>query len=998
MDAEIINVGSEILTGDMLNNCQQFLVTELANIDVNVYGTNTAGNDPQRLRELLSIALSRSEVIILVGGMGPNLEDITKQTVCEALGIALVPHEISRKRIEEYCAHNGVTITPTVLSMSDMPAGSVVFRNDNGMCPGCAIRSSKQCIIMLPASVVEITPMVRNYVSQYLKQLTDGAVFSQVINVFYLGLTLHDVEEKLGGLLNSANPTVKCTEMTGEVRIRVTAKTNSDQASRELAAPVIRQILERFGDDAYGMNVNGLEEVVVRALKERKMTLSSAESCTAGIISKRVTDIPGSSRVFEMGATTYSSNKKSDVLGVSDKIIQRYGAVSPEAAAAMAVGARRLAGSTLAVSTTGIAGPGGGTPLKPVGLVYIALADRENVWIKKTLIQKPGMDRDYVRQVAASHALNLVRKYINCLPYLMPGYEPLGEGVKESYFEEATVLSPQAIRNFAASVPIASLGNNGSEIPESVREIVESATRRQQNIIQQPIIQIGSSDDGSRYGTQSENVPYGIGTADAAAMEMNGVGQPGIGTQGTYQQPGMNQQGMNQQNMYQPGMGQQGMYQQPGMNRMGMNQQNMYQPGMGQQGMYQQPGMNQQGAYGQGAYPPGMYPPGMYPQNMNSSTTQQDSGSSKGKDRNSKKKNEMTDSGKKKSSKSSSVYASYGKRKKKASGADIAYRAVLIVALLTLFGAGGYLGVHYYNEAQEQKLTARDDSINEDLSGQYSASMDFSSNDGHVTLDEDLIKSKEIIPKLKTLYEENPDTIGWIKVNNTVIDYVVMQRKVEDELAFYSNSNGGDIAEEYYLHKNFYGEYSNEGSIFAFFSNNFGPDGLSRNTILFGHHMRSGRMFQNLMKYDVLNYNSGQPSVNYSALEFYKENPIILFDTLYEEARWVVFAVVKADPYSEARSTEINWMFVGEPSADEQQAFIDNVRARSVLDTTDEIEVTPDDHLLIMQTCSYETTDMRTLVIARKLRDGETSIDVSTAHASESPILPSRLCKAKGYS
>ncbi len=984
MDAEIINVGSEILIGDTLNNCQQFLVSELANIDVNVYGTNTAGFDPQRLRELLSIALSRSEVIIIVGGMGPNIEDITKQTVCEALGIALVPHEISRKRIEEYCAHNGVTVTPTVLSMSDMPAGSVVFRNDNGMCPGCAIRSSKQCIVMLPASVVEITPMVRNYVTQYLKQLTDGAVFSQVINVFYLGLTLHDVEEKLGGLLGSPNPTVKCTEMTGEVRIRVTAKTDSEQASRELAAPVIRQILERFGDDAYGMNVNGLEEVVVRALKERKMTLSTAESCTAGIISKRVTDIPGSSRVFEMGAATYSSNKKSDMLGVSEKIIQRYGAVSPEAAAAMAVGARRLAGSTLAVSTTGIAGPGGGTPLKPVGLVYIALADRENVWIKKTLIQKPGMDRDYVRQVAASHALNLVRKYINCLPYLMPGGEPLGEGVRESYFDEATVLSPQAIKSFAASVPIASLGNAGVELPESVREIVDSATRRQQSIIQQPLIQIGSTDTSSPYGSVSENTPYGIGTADAAAMEQNGI-HPQGGVQSGMNQQNMNQQNMNPQGMYGQGMGQQGMYGQ------GMGQQGMYGPGMGQQGMYGQ-GMNrmgQQGMYGPGMGQQGMYPPGAYP--MYPNMTQQDT-SSKGKGRGSKKKNEVSSS-----SKSKSIYASYGKRRKKSSGADIAYRTVLIVALLTLFGAGGYLGIHYYNEAQEQKLTARDDSINESLSGQYSASMDIVSDDGIIKLEEALIRSKEIIPKLKPLYEENPDTVGWIKVNNTAIDYVVMQRKVEDEKAFYSNSNKEDIAEEYYLHKNFYGEYSNEGSIFAFFPNNFGPEGLSRNTILFGHHMRSGRMFQNLMKYDVLNYYSGRPSVNQSALEFYKENPIVLFDTLYEEGRWVIFAVLKADPYSKARTEEINWMFVGEPSPEEQQAFIDNVRKRSVLDTTDEIEVTPDDHLLIMQTCSYETTDMRTLVIARKLRDHETTIDVSTAHVSAEPILPARLCRAKGY-
>ena len=474
MDAEIINVGTELLIGDTINNAQQFLVTELANIDVNICCTNSCGIDRQRLRTLLSMSLSRSDVILIVGGMGPNKEDITKETVCEALGLTLVPHDVSRKRIEEYCGNNGVTITDTIMSMADMPAGSVVFRNDSGMCPGCAIRSAKQCIVMLPSSTVEMRPMVKNYVSQYLKQLTDGAVFSQVINIFYLGVTLHDVEERLGHLLNSQNPTVKCVEMTGEVHIRVTAKTASEQVSREMAAPVIKQILELFGNDAYGMNTIGIEEVVVRELKDHKMTLSTAESCTAGIISKRVTDIPGASRVFELGAATYSSNKKSDMLGVSDKIIQRYGAVSPEAAAAMAVGARRLAGSTLAVSTTGIAGPGGGTALKPVGLVYIALADKENVWIRKTLIQKPGMDRDYVREVAASHALNMVRLYVNALPYLMPGFEPLGEGVKESYFSETTVMSPQAMKALAASVPVASIGANS---PMSQQSYSASAAR-----------------------------------------------------------------------------------------------------------------------------------------------------------------------------------------------------------------------------------------------------------------------------------------------------------------------------------------------------------------------------------------------------------------------------------------------------------------------------------------------------------------------------------------
>ncbi|MBP3414178.1 MAG: CinA family nicotinamide mononucleotide deamidase-related protein [Clostridia bacterium] len=588
MDAEIINIGAELLIGDQVSNNQQFLVTELAAIDVNIYCTNTAGFDPARLRELLSMALTRSDIILLVGGMGPNIEDITKQTVCDALGLSLVRHEVSQRRIEEYCAANGIALNDIVMSMADMPAGSVVFRNDNGMCPGCAIRSSKQCIVMLPASHVELEPMVKSYVIQYLKQLTDGAVFSQVINVFSLGITLHEVEERLGALLSSDNPTIRCYEMTGEIRIRVTAKSHSEEVSRELANPFIKQIIEIFGKDAYGMNVSGIEEVVVKELKERKMTLSTAESCTAGIISKRVTDIPGSSRVFEVGATTYSSNKKSDVLGVSDKIIQRYGAVSPEAAAAMAVGARKLAGSTLAVSTTGIAGPGGGTPLKPVGLVYIGLADKQHVWIRKTLIQKPGMDRDYVRQVAASHALNLVRMYIDSLPYLMPGCEKLGEGVAESYFDSTTVLSPQAVKNLAVSVPVASLGQS-------------SATFNQLSVDDKMAAQAGfaSSTASAAAAASGRSVPATTASIPSTPAAMPMSQQGGFGGQNSYQnqQPmgGYGQQpgGYNQQRGY--GGQPMGGYGNQQLNQRGFGGQPM--GGYGNQMGYG--GQQQMGGYGQ---------------------------------------------------------------------------------------------------------------------------------------------------------------------------------------------------------------------------------------------------------------------------------------------------------------------------------------------------------------------------------------------------------------
>lgn len=815
MDAEIINIGSEILTGDTIRNSQQFLVTALANIDINVFCSNTAGFDPQRLRELLATALSRSDIILLVGGMGPNIEDITKQTVCEALGLSLVPHEISRARIQEYCANNGIALNDVIMSMADMPAGSVVFKNENGMCPGCAIRSSKQCIIMLPSSTVEMTPMVNKYVIQYLKQLTDGAVFSQVINIFSLKLTLHDVEERLGNLLASPNPTVKCIEMTGEVRIRVTARTSTEQLSRDTAAPVIRQIIQLFGDDAYGMNVGGIEDVVVRELKERKMTLSTAESCTAGIISKRITDIPGSSRVFEMGAATYSSNKKSDMLGVSEKIIQRYGAVSPEAAAAMAVGARRLAGSTLAVSTTGIAGPGGGTPLKPVGLVYIALADKENVWIRKTLIQKPGMDRDYVRQVAATTALNLVRMYINSLPYLMPGGEPLGEGVKESYFDETTVLSPQAVKLAASSVPVASIGAiNASDIPSGTASSAKG----------------GSEPKPARQKNQSKN----------ESSHSNSSAKP-------------------------------------------------------------------------------------------------------------------------------------KKARKTRTAGDIIQRVLFFISLAVMVCCGGYL--LYNMVVMPQIAESNFESFRENHEEAVIASTVngvWSDTTGEADevqvverLEDGTLKSFEALLNL------NEDITGWITVPNTVIDYPVVQYPNDVE---YNAEHG----EYFYLHRDIYKNYDKNGTIFAYYGCTFDQGTVSRNTILFGHHMRSGIMFANLLKYDALK--SG-------GIEFYRQNPVIRFDTKYDEAEWVIFSVMKLNTLAEHGEP---FLFIRADFENDQdfENYIADVRARSIIDTYDCIDVNANDVLLTLSTCSYEYDEFRTVIVARRIRNNETSIDVSSAKVAENPVMP----------
>ncbi len=763
MNAELINIGTELLIGDQINSNQTFLVKELANIDVNIYCQNTAGFDPDRLSDLLSVALTRSDVILLVGGMGPNAEDITKQTVCDALGLQMVRHDKSEKRIKEYCEQNGMEVNDIIMSMADMPAGSVVFRNDSGMCPGCAIRSSKQCIVMLPSSTVELVPMVRSYVIQYLKQLTDGAVFSQTISVFSMGISVHEVEERLGYLKDSRNPTITCIENTGEVQIRVTSKTDTEEAARNLAAPLIRDILQIFGSDAYGMNVSGLEQVVVQKLMEKGMTLSTAESCTAGIISKRITDISGASKVFEMGAATYSSNKKSDMLGVSNAVIQKFGAVSPEAAAAMAVGARRLAGSSLAVSTTGIAGPGGGTPQRPVGLVFIALADKERVWVKKVLIQKPGMDRDYVRQVAASHALNLVRIYIETLPDLMPGYESAAN-FSDVYLDTPGGGTSRAVSRRRAS----SMGTSGSKPKRSVGDILRTI--------------------------------------------------------------------------------------------------------------------------------------------------------------------------------------------------------LFIIALAGFLGSGGYL----LNREMQDRASQND---LEKVSQFYDAKEVETAEGGiwsGIAVEEEEVQrdSQNRLVAFTDLVEKYPDTIGWITVPNTDINYIVVQDK--------DGKNN-----DYYLKHDFEGDSNRNGAIFGDYRLNIEYGVKQPNIVIYGHHMKSGLMFNNLIKYDDI--------------AFYKQNPVISFDTIYEEGQWVIFALLKIDAKENNGTPSFNFMKLGDALDDPMnfQAFINDIRAHSVIDTNAAIAVTTDDELLTLSTCSYEHDDYRTVVVARKVRANET-IDVSEVTWAESPIMPKSWGKWKG--
>jgi len=289
-----------------------------------------------------------------------------------------------------------------------LPEGCTVFRNDNGTAPGCGFETEAgKIIIMLPGPPSELIPMLKNYAIPFLTRGEKATIVSRIVRVFGLGEGA--VAEKITDLTDCSNPTAATYAKDGEMFIRVTARAESEAVAAAMCAPIVEDLKSRLGDYIYGIDVESLEEVVARELAKRKMTLATAESCTGGLLAARITDIAGASDVFHMGVVTYANEIKTLLLDVPEETLKQYGAVSEQTARAMAEGVRRKSGSTLGVGVTGIAGPGGGTDEKPVGLIYIALSDGERTSVRK-MNGNSMKGREYLRYLAVSNALDMVRR------------------------------------------------------------------------------------------------------------------------------------------------------------------------------------------------------------------------------------------------------------------------------------------------------------------------------------------------------------------------------------------------------------------------------------------------------------------------------------------------------------------------------------------------------------------------------------------------------------
>ncbi len=406
--AEIIAVGTELLLGNIANTDAQMISQALSELGINVYYHSVVGDNPERLTKAVELAKSRADIIITTGGLGPTFDDLTKQTLAKCFGKSLILNEDELNKIRAFFEKRGSQMTHNNEQQAYLPEGCTVLENDWGTAPSCAFEADGKHIIMLPGPPRECRPMMYERAVPYLKKLSDACIVSHEIKIFGMGES--SVEDKIRHIAEKMeNPTLAPYAKEGQVLLRVTGRANTEEEADELTKPVIREVCDILGDVVYGIDVASLEEAVVNSLREKKMTLATAESCTGGLISKRITDIPGSSDVFLGGVCVYSNEAKENLLGVSGELLKDFGAVSRECAITLARNVAQLFGTDIGIGVTGIAGPDGGTEEKPVGTVFVAVSAGKMVWCNKIT---PQRDRALNRNMATLKALDMVRRYL----------------------------------------------------------------------------------------------------------------------------------------------------------------------------------------------------------------------------------------------------------------------------------------------------------------------------------------------------------------------------------------------------------------------------------------------------------------------------------------------------------------------------------------------------------------------------------------------------------
>lgn len=407
MVAEILSVGTELLLGQIVDSNAAYLGRTLAALGVDLFYKSTVGDNEGRVIDTLRRARDRADLIITSGGLGPTEDDLTKECIAQVFDEELILHQPSLDQLHRFFARRGVPMPERNAKQALIYKNGRTLENPNGTAPGALLEKNGKIVISLPGPPNEMIPMVENHVIPLLTERLEGQRQYLVTRVVrFIGIGESAVEEQVQDLIRSTNPSLAPLAHTGEVHLRIGAKALSPEAAEALILPMETELRSRLGRFIYGVDKTTLEAAVIQLLKDQGKTVACAESCTGGGLGARLTAIPGSSAAFLGGVVSYSNDAKVRLLGVDPGLLAEHGAVSAPVAEAMARGAREQLGADLAVSITGVAGPDGGTPEKPVGLVYVGVATAERVFAQENHFI--GIRED-VRRRSTQVALQLIR-------------------------------------------------------------------------------------------------------------------------------------------------------------------------------------------------------------------------------------------------------------------------------------------------------------------------------------------------------------------------------------------------------------------------------------------------------------------------------------------------------------------------------------------------------------------------------------------------------------
>lgn len=409
MIVELISVGTEILLGNIVNTNAAYLAEKCAGLGLFCYYQTVVGDNEERLYGTIQTALDRSDMVILSGGLGPTQDDLTKEVAAKVLGKKLYLDEHSKERIKEYFNKREIIITDNNWKQAMIPEGAVIVDNENGTAPGVIMEENGKVVILLPGPPNELVPMFEQSIVPYLKEKTPDVLYSQTVKICGIGES--KAESMIEDLLKKqTNPTIAPYAKTGEVHFRVTAKAQDEKSAKKLCKPIVKELKSRFGDKVYSTEEDvTLEKSVVDLLLAHKLTVSTIESCTGGLLAGRIINVPGVSEVFKSGYVTYSNKAKKKLVGVKKSHLIKYGAVSDVVAVDMAKGGAAFSKADVTVAITGIAGPDGGTEEKPVGLIYIACNVKGNVEVKEYHFSGT---REKIRQTCVASALTFMRQCV----------------------------------------------------------------------------------------------------------------------------------------------------------------------------------------------------------------------------------------------------------------------------------------------------------------------------------------------------------------------------------------------------------------------------------------------------------------------------------------------------------------------------------------------------------------------------------------------------------